>query len=33
MAGPAGASHSLAEFTKDDIESLIAEAPQLRKQA
>jgi hypothetical protein len=29
--GAAGARHELAEFTKDDIERMIAEAPQLRQ--
>ncbi len=29
--GPAGSHHSLAEFTKDDIERLISEAPRLRQ--
>ncbi len=29
--GPTGAHHSLAEFTKDDIEAMISEAPQLRQ--
>jgi hypothetical protein len=29
--GPTGAYHMLAEFTKDDIEALIAQAPQARK--
>jgi len=31
MVGPAGARHTLAEFTKDDIETLIADAPALRQ--
>ena len=31
--GPAGAHHTLAEFTKDDIEAMITEAPQLRQEA
>jgi hypothetical protein len=31
MATPAGAHHSLAEFTKDDIEAMVAESPQLRQ--
>jgi hypothetical protein len=31
MVTPAGAHHSLAEFTKDDIEAMIAEAPQQRQ--
>jgi hypothetical protein len=31
MVTAAGARHSLAEFTKDDIEAMIAEAPQLRQ--
>ena len=31
MVGPAGARHSLAEFTRDDIEALVSEAPQLRQ--
>ena len=29
--GPAGSHHMLAEFTKDDIEALIAQAPQARR--
>jgi hypothetical protein len=29
--GPAGAHHMLAEFTKDDIEGMIAQAPQARR--
>ena len=29
--GPAGSHHMLAEFTKDDIEAMIAQAPQARK--
>ncbi len=29
--GPAGAHHMLAEFTKDDIEAMIAQAPQARR--
>ena len=33
MVGPTGAHHALAEFTKDDIERLIAEAPRLRQEA
>ena len=28
--GPTGGNHSLAEFTKDDIETMIAQAPQAR---
>ncbi len=31
MVTTAGARHTLAEFTKDDIEALVAEAPQLRQ--
>jgi hypothetical protein len=31
MVGQAGAHHTLAEFTKDDIEAMITEAPQLRQ--
>jgi len=31
MVNAAGAYHSLAEFTKDDIETMITEAPQLRQ--
>jgi len=31
MAGPAGSHHSLAEFTKDDIEAMITGAPQQRQ--
>ncbi len=31
MVTTAGAHHSLAEFTKDDIETMVAEAPQLRQ--
>ncbi len=31
MVGQAGARHTLAEFTKDDIEAMITEAPQLRR--
>jgi hypothetical protein len=31
MVGPAGSHHTLAEFTKDDIDSMITEAPQLRQ--
>jgi hypothetical protein len=31
MVSPAGAHHALAEFTKDDIETMISEAPQLRQ--
>jgi hypothetical protein len=31
MVTAAGARHTLAEFTKDDIETMIAEAPQLRQ--
>jgi hypothetical protein len=31
MVTPAGAHHSLAEFTKDDIEAMVAESPQLRQ--
>jgi hypothetical protein len=31
MVGQAGAHHSLAEFTKDDIEAMIAGGPQLRQ--
>ena len=33
MVASAGANHALAEFTKDDIERLTAEAPSLRHQA
>ena len=29
--GPTGGHHELAEFTKDDIEAMIAQAPQARK--
>jgi len=29
--GPAGSSHALAEFTKDDIETMVSQAPQLRQ--
>lgn len=29
--GPAGSHHMLAEFTKDDIEAMIAQAPQARR--
>jgi len=29
--GPTGGHHTLAEFTKDDIEAMIAQAPQARK--
>jgi hypothetical protein len=29
--GPTGAHHTLAEFTKDDIEAMITEGPQLRQ--
>ena len=29
--GPTGGNHSLAEFTKDDIETMIAQAPQARR--
>jgi hypothetical protein len=29
--GPTGAHHELAEFTKDDIEAMIAQAPQARR--
>jgi len=29
--GPTGGRHTLAEFTKDDIEAMIAQAPQARK--
>lgn len=29
--GPAGGHHTLAEFTKDDIEAMIAQAPQARR--
>ncbi len=29
--GPTGGSHTLAEFTKDDIEAMIAQAPQARR--
>ncbi len=31
MVGQAGAHHTLAEFTKDDIEALISEGPQRRQ--
>ena len=31
MVGQAGSHHELAEFTKDDIEAMIAEGPQLRQ--
>jgi hypothetical protein len=31
MVGQAGSHHSLAEFTKDDIEAMIAQGPQLRQ--
>ena len=31
MVTAAGARHTLAEFTKDDIEAMISEAPQLRQ--
>ena len=31
MVGQAGARHTLAEFTKDDIEVMITEGPQLRQ--
>jgi len=31
MVGPAGAHHTLAEFTKEDIETLITGGPQLRQ--
>ena len=31
MVTPAGARHTLAEFTKEDIEALVADAPQLRQ--
>ncbi len=30
-AGPTGGHHMLAEFTKDDIEAMIAQAPQARR--
>ena len=30
LVGPAGAHHSLAEFTKEDIEAMIAEGPRQR---
>jgi hypothetical protein len=31
LVGPAGAHHSLAEFTRDDIEAMINQGPQLRQ--
>jgi hypothetical protein len=30
LVGPAGGHHTLAEFTKDDIEAMISQAPQAR---
>ncbi|MDA8238113.1 MAG: hypothetical protein M0T75_09580 [Chloroflexi bacterium] len=33
VVGQAGAHHNLAEFTKEDLETMIAEAPQLRHPA
>lgn len=31
VVGPSGAHHSLAEFTRDDIETMVAEGPRLRQ--
>lgn len=31
LVGPTGGHHTLAEFTKDDIETMIAQAPQARR--
>jgi hypothetical protein len=33
LVTPTGSQHTLAEFTRDDIEAMIAEAPKLRQQA